>query len=122
MAMLAKGTLRRKLAELELALEGKVEEHHRYVLEMQLSRLEELDEHVALFKEAGLDGLPSSFVERQLIQGAREDELRIAIEQARKGSAGMGSGWMFGLLGVVFAGLCALSLRPPPEYDAEERS
>ncbi|HEY6726795.1 MAG TPA: hypothetical protein VI197_22330, partial [Polyangiaceae bacterium] len=30
----------------ELALEGKVEEHHRFVLEMQLSRLEQLDEHI----------------------------------------------------------------------------
>lgn len=47
MAQSAKGLLRKKLTELELALEGKVEEHHRFVLEMQLSRLEQLDEHVA---------------------------------------------------------------------------
>jgi transposase len=47
MAQAAKGLLRKKLAELELALEGRVEEHHRFVLEMQLSRLEQLDEHVA---------------------------------------------------------------------------
>ena len=47
MAQLAKKMLRRKIAELELALEGRVEEHHRFVLEMQLSRLEQLDEHVA---------------------------------------------------------------------------
>lgn len=51
MAQLAKKLLRRKLAELELALEGKVEEHHRFVLEMQLSRLEQLDQHVAKLDE-----------------------------------------------------------------------
>jgi transposase len=47
MAQLAKKRLRLKLAELELALEGKVEEHHRFVLEMQLSRLEQVDQHIA---------------------------------------------------------------------------
>ena len=51
MAQLAKKLLRRKLAELELALEGKVEEHHRFILEMQLSRLEQLDQHVAKLDE-----------------------------------------------------------------------
>lgn len=51
MAQLAKKLLRRKLAELELALEGKVEEHHRFVLEMQLSRLEQLDQHVVKLDE-----------------------------------------------------------------------
>ncbi len=40
MAQLAKKLLRRKIPELELALEGKVEEHHRFILQMQLSRLE----------------------------------------------------------------------------------
>lgn len=46
MAQLAKKRLRQKLGELELALEGKVEEHHRFILEMQLARLEQLDDHV----------------------------------------------------------------------------
>lgn len=46
MAQLAKKRLRQKLAALELALEGRVEEHHRFVLEMQISRLEQLDEHI----------------------------------------------------------------------------
>jgi hypothetical protein len=40
MADLARGRLRRKLAELELALEGCVEDHHRYLLGMQLRRIE----------------------------------------------------------------------------------
>lgn len=47
MAQLAKKRLRQKIAELELALEGRVEEHHRFLLEMQLSRLEQLDQHIA---------------------------------------------------------------------------
>ncbi len=32
MAQLAKGALRKKLAELELALEGRIEQHHRFLL------------------------------------------------------------------------------------------
>jgi transposase len=47
MAQLAKKRLRQKLAELELALEGKFEEHHRFLLKIQLSRLEQVDEHLA---------------------------------------------------------------------------
>jgi transposase len=39
MALLAKGRLRKKVAELTLALEGSVEEHHRFILSMQLDRL-----------------------------------------------------------------------------------
>lgn len=47
MAQLAKKRLRQKLADLELALEGRVEEHHRFILEMQLARLEQADEHLS---------------------------------------------------------------------------
>ena len=50
MAELAKGQLRRKRADLVLALEGRVEEHHRFLLAMQLRRLE-----VAEADSAGLD-------------------------------------------------------------------
>ncbi len=38
MAELAKGLLRKKIPELELALEGKLEQHHRFLLELQLQR------------------------------------------------------------------------------------
>ncbi|HEY6558133.1 MAG TPA: IS110 family transposase [Polyangiaceae bacterium] len=51
MAQLAKKRLRQKLAELELALEGKVEEHHRFVLDMQFCRLEQLDQHITKLDE-----------------------------------------------------------------------
>jgi transposase len=47
MADLAKGQLRRKRADLVLALEGRVEEHHRFLLGMQLGRLEAAEMDVA---------------------------------------------------------------------------
>src|SRR6202171_3308071 len=40
MAELAKRKLRQKIPELERALEGKVEEHHRFLVKLQLDRLE----------------------------------------------------------------------------------
>lgn len=46
MAQLAKHLLRRKLAELELALDGRVEEHHRFLLRLQLERLEQVDAQI----------------------------------------------------------------------------
>lgn len=47
MAGLAKGRLRAKLPQLELALEGRMEEHHRYLLQLQLQRLTAVDEDLA---------------------------------------------------------------------------
>ena len=47
MAELAKGLLRKKIPELELALEGKLEEHHRFLLELQLERLEAAEKDLA---------------------------------------------------------------------------
>lgn len=43
MADLAKGTLRKKLTQLAAALDGRVEEHHRFLLRMQLERIEEVE-------------------------------------------------------------------------------
>lgn len=43
MADLAKGRLRKKLAELAPALDGRVEEHHRFLLGMQLERMEQVE-------------------------------------------------------------------------------
>ena len=39
MAELAKGKLRNKIPQLQLALEGKLEEHHRFLLQLQQDRL-----------------------------------------------------------------------------------
>ena len=46
MAKLAKQRMRRKIPELELALEGSFDEHHRFLLQMQLEHLERLDEQI----------------------------------------------------------------------------
>ncbi len=46
MAKLAKGRLRDKLVDLQLALEGSVEEHHRFLLSMQLRRLKVVEEEM----------------------------------------------------------------------------
>lgn len=43
MAALAKGALRKKLAPLAAALDGSVEEHHRFLLGMQLQRIEDVE-------------------------------------------------------------------------------
>lgn len=40
MAELAKGKLRNKIPQLQLALEGKLEEHHRFLLQLQQDRLD----------------------------------------------------------------------------------
>jgi transposase len=46
MAGLAKGKLRRKHDDLVLALEGRVEEHHRFLLSLQLRRLEVAEQDI----------------------------------------------------------------------------
>ena len=46
MAALAKGRLRRKSDDLVLALEGRVEEHHRFLLAMQLHRLDAAEQDI----------------------------------------------------------------------------
>ena len=43
MAELAKGSLRKKLTVLASALDGRVEDHHRFLLSMQLERMEEVE-------------------------------------------------------------------------------
>jgi transposase len=47
MADLARGQLRRKRADLILALDGRLEEHHRFLLAMQLRRLEAIEADIA---------------------------------------------------------------------------
>jgi hypothetical protein len=47
MAELAKGLLRKRIPELQLALKGKLEEHHRFLLELQLQRLETAEKDLA---------------------------------------------------------------------------
>lgn len=51
MAQLAKGLLRKKIPELEPALEGRMEEHHRFLLELQLRRLQAVEEDLAVLEQ-----------------------------------------------------------------------
>jgi transposase len=51
MAELAKRRLRSKIPELELALEGKVEAHHRFLLKLQLERLQAVEEDLARLEQ-----------------------------------------------------------------------
>jgi transposase len=50
MADLAKGLLRKKIPQLELALEGRLEEHHRFLLKLQLDRLETAEKDLAILE------------------------------------------------------------------------
>jgi transposase len=47
MAQLARGRMRRKLAELEQALHGRLQEHHRFLLGVQMRRIETIDADTA---------------------------------------------------------------------------
>jgi len=51
MAALARGKLRKKQAELKLALDGALQPHHCFLLRMQLRRLDELDCHIVALDE-----------------------------------------------------------------------
>ena len=51
MAELAKKQMRKKIPELELALEGKVEEHHRFLLSLQLCRLRTVEEDLGILEQ-----------------------------------------------------------------------
>jgi len=50
MAELAKRQMRKKIPELELALEGRVEEHHRFLLRVQLRRLPAVEEDLGVLE------------------------------------------------------------------------
>jgi transposase len=51
MAELAKGLLRKTIPELQLALKGKLEDHHRFLLELQLQRLETAEKDLAALEQ-----------------------------------------------------------------------
>lgn len=51
MAELAKGRMRAKIPELEPALEGRLEEHHRFLLRLQLQRLEAAEKDLAVLEQ-----------------------------------------------------------------------
>jgi len=57
LAELAKGLLRKKRTDLIRALEGKVEEHHRFLMGVQLRRLEAADHDIAALDERIIERL-----------------------------------------------------------------
>jgi transposase len=68
MAALARGRLRKKAAALEQALEGRLEEHHRFLLQLQLRRLDNVDTDL-LALDARIDGAVMPYrAERELLQ------------------------------------------------------
>ena len=67
MAALAKGALRRKHGELVLALEGRVQEHHRFLLTMQLRRLEGAERDIALLDQRIAEKLEPYAVQHLLL-------------------------------------------------------
>jgi len=67
MAALDKGKLRNKIPELELALEGNIEEHHRFLLELQLQRLEAAEKDLATLKQRIQQKLEPYATEMQLL-------------------------------------------------------
>jgi len=69
MAQLAKGRLREKIAELEPALEGRMEEHHRYLLQLQLRRLRDLDQDLKELDARIQDKLQPYRQEMDLLMG-----------------------------------------------------
>ncbi|MGH8567673.1 MAG: IS110 family transposase [Gammaproteobacteria bacterium] len=68
MAALARGVLRKKVRDLEQALEGRVEEHHRFLLRLQLRRLDQADSDLTVL-DARIDEALGSYQEQcQLLQ------------------------------------------------------
>jgi transposase len=68
MAELAKKQLRKKIPELVLALEGKVEEHHRFLLRVQLRRLQAVEEDLGILEQRIQEKLKPYAVQFTLLQ------------------------------------------------------
>jgi len=68
MAELAKGRLRNKIPELGPALEGKLEEHHRFLLRLQLQRLEAAEKDLAVLEQRIEDKLKPYAAQLALLQ------------------------------------------------------
>jgi transposase len=68
LADLAKGPLRKKRAELMLALEGRIEEHHRVLMGVPLRRLEAADQDIAALDERIAERLKPYAAEHALLR------------------------------------------------------
>ena len=68
MAQLAKGRLRNKVQDLELALEGKIEEHHRFLLQLQLDRLQAAEQDLDKLEQRIQEKLQPYATQQTLLQ------------------------------------------------------
>lgn len=86
LADLAKGLLRKKLPELCLALDGRIEDHHRYLLRLQLRRLEDVERDITDL-EAHIDEQLTAYQAQQqrLMQIPGVDRITAAVLIAEMG-------------------------------------
>jgi transposase len=68
MAQLARGRLRNKVQDLELALEGKIEEHHRFLLQLQLDRLQAVEQDLHKLEQRIQEKLQPYAAQQTLLQ------------------------------------------------------
>jgi len=87
MAELAKGRMRDKIPDLKLALEGSVQEHHRFLLRLQLRRLKRTDEDLAELEQR-IDERLGPYREQQalLVQIPGIDRILAAVMIAELGT------------------------------------
>jgi transposase len=78
MAELAKGRLRNKIPQLELALEGKLQEHHRFLLQVQRSRLDAVEKDLAILEQRIHNKLEPYAAQRALLQEIPGVDLTLA--------------------------------------------
>jgi len=68
LADLAKRSLRKNLPELELALEGKIEEHHRFLWQLQLQRLQAVENDLTTIEQRMQEKLEPYAAQRELLK------------------------------------------------------
>jgi len=86
MAQLARGALRKKTTALAAALEGRVEEHHRFLLGLQLERLEQVEATLVALDERIDDKLsPYRTQHQRLMQIPGIDRVGAAVIIAELG-------------------------------------
>jgi len=84
MAELAKRRLRSKIPQLELALEGKMEEHHRFLLQLQLDRLDAVEDDLTILEQRiqeKLNPYATQFALLQEIPGVDETLAAVIIAE-----------------------------------------
>lgn len=80
--------------------------------------LRQIQHDQALFHEAGLSGVPTTYVGAELVKGADLVAFRSAIDRARGGDGGGSSVvWMFVFIGLIVGAVAAVSLRAATRSD-----